>query len=254
MVETAGGVSFPIVFHDGEQDVPIGSVIVSSSTDFKNFQSDLSKMIGISSHQFTVYLAEYKMSLDFSTKIRRRIPITGKVNFGAISCEKNSFFLVVLKRSRRERRRKVTDNNEDEYYLPSATKTKAKTNQPNKKNPPENVMLLRRNAGIENEMLSGFISPAMDRYDYEERIRKLQLERENYSTRVGLRNLTVGGDGDGGWNGTAKSKTTACRDCLSARETGVAVGFHCCANDAVTAGFRSHAGPIARPIKESEPN
>lgn len=92
MAETVEGVSFPIVFHDGERDTNIGSVIVSSSTEFKNFQSLLSKMIGISSHQFTVYLAEYKISLDSSTKIRRRIPITGKVNFSAISGEKNSFF------------------------------------------------------------------------------------------------------------------------------------------------------------------
>lgn len=251
MAETVEGVSFPIVFHDGERDTNIGSVIVSSSTEFKNFQSLLSKMIGISSHQFTVYLAEYKISLDSSTKIRRRIPITGKVNFSAISGEKNSFFLVVLKRSRRERRRKVAHDNEDEYYLSSATKTKTKTSQ-SKKNPPENVMLLRRNTGIEKELLSGFISPVMDRYEYEERIRKLQSEKEKYLMSIRLNNLTMGGGGDGGRNGSARSETTVCRDCLSAKETGMAAGFHCCANDAVTAGFRSHAGPIARPVKESD--
>lgn len=251
MVETDGGVSFPVVFHDGERESDIGSVIVSSSTEFKNFQSILSKMIGISSHQFTVYLAEYKISLDSSAKIRRRIPITGKVNFGAISGEKNSFFLVVLKRSRRERRRKVHEN-EDDYYFASVTKTKPKTNQPKKKNPPENVMLLRRNAGIENELLSGFISPVMNRFEYEQRFRKLQLEKEKYLISVGQSNLTAGGGGDGVRNGIASSETAVCRDCLIAKETGVAAGFHCCAHDAVTAGFRSHAGPIARPVKESD--
>lgn len=251
MVETSGGVSFPVVFHDGERDADIGSVVVSSATEFKNFQSVLSKMIGISSHQFTVYLAEYKISLDSSAKIRRRIPITGKVNFGAVSGEKNSFFLVVLKRSRRERRRKVVDENESDYYFPSATKTKTKTkmNQPKKTNPPENVMILRRNAGIGTEFLSGFIAPVMDRFEYEQRIRKIRLEKEKYLMSIGATNPRFGGGGDGGWNNTARSEATICRDCLTAKESGTTAGFHCCANDAITAGFRSHAGPIARPIK-----
>lgn len=250
MVETAGCVSFPVVFHDGERDADVGPVAVSSSTEFKNFQSILSKMIGISSHQFTVYLAEYKISMDSTAKIRRRIPITGKVNFGAIAHEKNCFFLVVLKRSRRERRRKI-QGNEDEYDFSSATKTMTKTNHSKKKNPLENVMLLKRNTGIENELLPGFISPVTNRFEYDQRLWKLQLEMEKYLINIGQRNLALGGGGV--QNGTTRLKTAVCWDCLNAKETGVAAGFHCCAHDAVTTGFRSHAGPIARPVKESDP-
>ncbi|ESR43314.1 hypothetical protein CICLE_v10012818mg [Citrus x clementina] len=40
-----------------------------------------------------------------------------------------------------------------------------------------------------------------------------------------------------------------CEECVRAKETGREVGFHWCVYDAVTFGFRSPAGPIARPVK-----
>jgi hypothetical protein len=139
MVQTAGfgggggGVSFPVVFFDGERETEIGNVVVYPSLDFKRFQSLLSQKIGISPQQFSVHL--------WLPESRRKIPVTGKFIFGAISREKGCSFVVVLKRSRRERRRK---NHHDDAYpddvaffagLPASTKPA----------PPENVMILRRN-------------------------------------------------------------------------------------------------------------
>ncbi|KAL6993860.1 hypothetical protein U1Q18_011972, partial [Sarracenia purpurea var. burkii] len=70
-----------------------------------NFQSGLSQRIGISPNQITVYLV-YSKKTKSSTEIRRKIPVTGKVNFATIAKETDCFFLVVLKGSRRNRRLK----------------------------------------------------------------------------------------------------------------------------------------------------
>uniref|UniRef100_A0A2N9FCH5 DUF7138 domain-containing protein n=1 Tax=Fagus sylvatica TaxID=28930 RepID=A0A2N9FCH5_FAGSY len=74
----------------------------------KGFQSIISRKIGISPHQFSVYLAVGDEG--GGEHQHWKIPVTGKFNFAAISREKEDeerFFLVVLKRSRRERRRRT---------------------------------------------------------------------------------------------------------------------------------------------------
>lgn len=240
-----GGVSFPIVFFDGECETDIGTVLVFPSLDFKRFQSLLSRKIGISPHQFSVYLA--------SPETRKRIPITGKVNFGAISREKGCFFVVVLKRSRRERRRKSSSHNlieEDLYY--SSPASAVDLHRPIKNNPPaENFMLLRRDM----EIHPGFFSSISDRVGYETGVINYQLEKERYLMNMGLNGLlglqwtqpsTVGEESVKG------SSTAVCEDCFRAKESGTEVGFHCCVYDAVTYGFRSTVGPIARPVKRSD--
>ena len=108
MVEIAGGASVPVVFFDGERESNIGSVFVYPTLEFKGFQSIMSRKIGISPHQFSVYLAVGDEG--GGEHQHWKIPVTGKFNFAAISCEKEDeerFFLVVLKRSRHERRRRT---------------------------------------------------------------------------------------------------------------------------------------------------
>jgi hypothetical protein len=80
---------------------------LSRLSDFgiKGFQLIISRKMGISPHQFSVYLA-----VGGGEHQHWKIPVTGKFNFAAISREKEDeerFFLVVLKRSRRERRRRT---------------------------------------------------------------------------------------------------------------------------------------------------
>ncbi|KAI9076385.1 hypothetical protein K1719_041620 [Acacia pycnantha] len=56
MLKGSSGVSFSVVFFDGESTLNVGEVTVDSSMNFKNFQSDLGQKIGVSPHQLSVYL------------------------------------------------------------------------------------------------------------------------------------------------------------------------------------------------------
>lgn len=265
MVEIAGGVSVPVVFFDGESESDIGSVFVYPSLQFKGFQSILSRKIGISPHQFSVYLAAGGGGVGgdgASRHQRRKVPITAKFNFSAISSRENNsedwFFLVVLKRSRRERRRRTQsrrelheDEDEDEQQqqqrYDSSSSSMSFVQRMSKK-VPENVMLLRRNSGIESQIA---FSPIVDRVGYENRVRELLIEREKYLANMGLTRLCLGNRENGAVfvndNAAVRNGVVVCEEC-NRRE----VGFHWCVYDAVTFGFKSPAGPIARPVKGSD--
>jgi hypothetical protein len=240
MMEIADGASVPVVFSDGERETDIGNVVVHPSLEFETFQSIMSRKIGISPQQFSAYLA--------GPDTRRKIPITGKFNFAAVSREKDCFFLVVLKRSKRERRRRT--RREDERYG-----SRMSVVQRTIKKVPENVMLLRRNAGIESvQAFSGFVT-VMDRVGYENRVRELRAERDRYLMNMGLSGLCLGkGENvDVAERGvTSQNDVVECEECVRAKDSGREVGFHWCVYDAVTFGFRSPAGPIARPVKGSD--
>ncbi|WRX23298.1 hypothetical protein QQP08_015785 [Theobroma cacao] len=221
MVEAAGrggGVSFPVVFFDGECETGIGNVVIHPAMDFKAFQSILSRMIGISPHQFSVYIADGNNS-------HNRVPITGKVNFSAVSRGKDCFFLVVLKRSWRSGTRK--GKNEEPSFPAAAMK----------KELPTNVMLLRRGGGGGNNLMDARVFTGLD--EFERRVRDLQMEKERYLVNLGRVNSKF----------ERESKSSVCEECEDAKVVGRAPGFHWCVYDAVTFGFRSHAGPIARPGK-----
>ncbi|KAL5742073.1 hypothetical protein ACOSP7_028805 [Xanthoceras sorbifolium] len=68
-------------------------------------------------------------------------------------------------------------------------------------------------------------------------------KREKYLTKM----VPGGFDGHKGSNGVV----FICEDCVRDKKTGGAVGFHQCVNDTVITGFRSKAGPIARPVKRN---
>ncbi|KAE8676540.1 Nudix hydrolase [Hibiscus syriacus] len=129
-----GAVPFPVVFFDGQCEIAIGDVLVHPTMDFKVFQSVLSSKIGITPKQFTVYVAD-------SNNSRNRIPITSKVDFVAVSREKDCFILVVLKRSRWSRTRKGKNAESSSPVVAM------------KKEPPANAMLLRRANGGGNNLM-----------------------------------------------------------------------------------------------------
>ncbi|KAM3357384.1 hypothetical protein P3S68_020314 [Capsicum galapagoense] len=105
MVEGGAGPEFPVVFYDGEREMNIGSIHIYPLLQFKAFQLMLSQRIGISPNQISIYLCDRKINSKLED--RRRIPVTGKANFGIICREIDCFFLVVLKRSRKSRNRKA---------------------------------------------------------------------------------------------------------------------------------------------------
>lgn len=231
------GVSFPVVFCDGESESEIGKVVVNATLEFKRFQTMLSHKIGISPNQFSVFIS--------SPESRRRIPVTSKINFSLLCRETNCFFLVVLKRSKRERRRR-NQYHVDEFQNNECYNTASSLYTPNqiKENPLENAVFLRRGTGINH----GLAMPFAGRIEYEKRVRDLQIEKERYLMNMGLARasgLGLGQSGGGGGGGVV-----VCEACSRAEEMGTDVGFHWCAYDpVVTFGFRSPAGPISRPTR-----
>ena len=232
-----GGVPFSVVYFDGERETDAGQVMVNPSLNWKSFQYLLSQKFGISPNQFSVYLA--------SLGSNRKILMTGKVNFAAIAREKGAFFLV--KRSKRSRKNKTQnktrkDANNGDHCLQSDEK----------KNPPEKVMLLRRNVGFdEKQPFCGLNTPFVHRVEYEKRVRNLQIERERYLTNMGLSDLGYVRGSNGGEERSTRGSLVVCEECFKEKRTGRDGGFHWCVYDTVTVGFRSPAGPIARPIKSS---
>ncbi|KDP36123.1 hypothetical protein JCGZ_08767 [Jatropha curcas] len=225
------GSSFSVVFYDGEQETSLGNVVVSPSLNFKAFQSTISEKLGLSPHQFSIYMTD-------QNRRGSRIPVTGKIDFSAVSREKDCFFLVVLKRSRRERRRK--------------SREVAEIMQNNHRfDPPANMMLLRRDGNTIAINTNEFSGVDLGRAGYERRVKELQMEKERYLMNMGLgsgmvyEGLSLGSE-------RVNNRTVVCDECLMAKVMGRDVGFHWCVNDTVTFGFRSPAGPIARPIKGSD--
>ncbi|KAE9590794.1 hypothetical protein Lalb_Chr20g0111401 [Lupinus albus] len=209
-----GGPTFSVVYFDGEKETSIGDVTVGPSFNFNNFLSFLTHKIGISPHQFSVYLASFGSN--------RKVPITARVNFAAIvrdtaGVTASSFFLV--KRSKRPKRNKVRNNIGS---LNNDNNNNIITNN----HPTANVVLLRRSAAVPFTM-----SPVLSRVEYEKHMMDFQMQRERYLMR------TAGGSVCGG--------DVICEECL----TEMKGGFHPCVFDDVTFGFRSPAGPVARPIK-----
>ncbi|XVF76111.1 hypothetical protein PTKIN_Ptkin13bG0239400 [Pterospermum kingtungense] len=215
------GVPFPVVFFDGECETCIGNVVIHPAIDFRSFQSILSRKIGISSQQFSVYVAD-------RNNPHNRVPITGNVNFSSISRERDCFFLVVLKRSRRSGTRKVKNDRSSPLVMSI------------KREPPENVMLLRRDGGGGGggyNLMDARVYTGLD--EFERRVRDFQMERERYLVNMGRANFRI----------ETESKGLVCKDCENAKLVGREVEFHCCVHDAVVFGFRTRAGPIARPVK-----
>ncbi|KAL2323004.1 hypothetical protein Fmac_027383 [Flemingia macrophylla] len=213
MIDGGGSAaSLAVVYFDGSREINVGTVALDASLSFKSLLSLLSQRIGISPHQFSVYLAAVGSD--------RKIPVTAKVNLAAARRDAAAHYFFV-KRSKRSRKAPPKDANL-------------------RKMPPEKVMLLRRAAAAAGEppFRSAFAAPILDRAEYERRLRNFQMERESF-----LMSMSVGVGGGGG--------AAVCEDCLKAKTTGVDDGFHLCVLDAVTVGFRSPAGPISRPVRSS---
>ncbi|KAM7262349.1 hypothetical protein ACFE04_021426 [Oxalis oulophora] len=83
---TTTSVNFAVVLYDGLTETDIGSVaIYPDITVLKSFQMILSHKIGISAHQFTVYLSfkDHKRP-NTRPKFCRRVPITAKTDFSSL--------------------------------------------------------------------------------------------------------------------------------------------------------------------------
>ncbi|GFY97957.1 hypothetical protein Acr_12g0004980 [Actinidia rufa] len=218
MVGDGRGANFPVMFSDGEREINIGSVTIHPSLEFKTFQSGLSNKIGISPNQITVYLV-YLKNTNLPMEGRRQIPVTSKMNFAASGIDFGDYL-------------------PENEFLPS----------------PEKLLLLRRNQPyLSNPPASGYSSPRYDRIsplefsDFNERLRKLQIRRDNYEMMMESNVIaTANLDSD---SSTVSHNRPICEECEIAREKETSAPFHWCVFDTVVVGFRSPAGPIARPRK-----
>ncbi|KAL1545646.1 hypothetical protein AAHA92_22342 [Salvia divinorum] len=260
MVEGGGGPAFPVVFFDGEREMNIGEVRVNPTLEYKPFQHMLSQKIGISPNQISIYLVDRRKNpkSPFSED-RRRIPITGKVNFALICRQKECCFLVVLKRSRktRNRREKAMTGLDFADLLPGSG-----FSRPALHSAPENLILLRRNQQFpfHDQILQSEISGRNDR------LQGLGAQRENYEMAMARGNFQSSGQSSLPGTGmdlglhnyddwyastTMMMKTDArkvyCEECVNAEKNGKTASFHPCANDAVVTWLPALLGPICRP-------
>ncbi|KAL7614673.1 hypothetical protein Lser_V15G06422 [Lactuca serriola] len=223
--EESQSVVFPVILYNGERETDVGSIKIHNSLDFKQFQMMLKETIGISYNNLTTYLVDSDKSKIPSE--RRKILITGKVNFSVLVRERNCYFLVVLKRSRRDRRRKLNKQSGLEYGFAIAPSIS-----------PEYLMHLRRNPIdlIDEQMLSVY---GIGSYEF-------QMQKENYVNAVQNWSHVIYPPLNAAIHG-GRSRAL-CKDCAKAEKQGKKAAFHFCVyDDVVEGGFRSPVGPISRP-------
>ncbi|OWM79036.1 hypothetical protein CDL15_Pgr003207 [Punica granatum] len=217
------GISLPVILHDGEKEISIGYAAVRPTMKFNELQSGISQRVGLSPHQISIYLAERRLYRSWP----RKVAINAKFNFATITGGKDLYFLVFLKRSR----------------------AREKIQSFAKQRPPENVMLLRRDTAMGDQMYGGgYGVPVVDAYEYDRRVRELAAERERYLM------MTMTNSNNNNNAPLMKGvEEVFCEGCEKAKETvsEPEPDFHWCRNDAVIAGFRSRAGPVSRPGKKN---
>ncbi|GFP86525.1 hypothetical protein PHJA_000796300 [Phtheirospermum japonicum] len=253
MVEGGRGPSFPVVFFDGEREMNIGDVKINPTLEYKPFQLMLSQKIGISPNQISIYLVDRKRNPKAPfTEDRRRIPITGKVNFGLICRQKDCCFLVVLKRSRKSRNRR---EREFADFLSESNFSQP----PQMRSMPENLVLLRRDQQVPfyDQITQSELA------DLNDRLQSLRIQRENYQMAMGKGNFDSGHGMDtdsilriGDWRAAAPAaammmtnngtRKVFCEECENAARNGSTTSFHPCVNDAVITRFTPRLGPIER--------
>ncbi|XLR05357.1 hypothetical protein HN51_060237 [Arachis hypogaea] len=207
------GAPISVVYFDGDTESTLGQFTVNASFNFNKFLSFLSHKIGMSPHHFSVYLATFGTN--------RKIPITAKVNVAAIvaaesSAAASSFFYV--KRSRRPKRNRTRNKGSRNGSANNIINHNISS--------PANVVLLRRNNVVS---YAGAGVSVLSRVEYEKRLMELQMEKERFVLKM------------------ATGSGAACKHCSAGMDS----GFHWCVYDAVTVGFRSPAGPVARPVRGS---
>ncbi|KAM0053194.1 hypothetical protein Hdeb2414_s0007g00257051 [Helianthus debilis subsp. tardiflorus] len=208
---------FPVVLYDGERETNVGNIEIHPDLVYKEFQTMLSQLIGISYNNLTTYLVDSmksKMSPD-----RRKFLITGKVNFAVIVEQTNCYFLVVLKRSRRDRRKQQLVKHSyysDAHFYDDRLR---------------DLLMHRDNYNYDYNYMNMILN-SYGLYGFDSRLRTNFPRIEDAYPRV-----------------YGESNRSMCEECRIAEKQGEKAEFHLCVNDeVVVGGFRSPAGPVSRPV------
>ncbi|WVZ87763.1 hypothetical protein U9M48_034352 [Paspalum notatum var. saurae] len=254
----SAAVLLPVVFVDGDRSVDLGTVTVRPSLGVERLQAVVADRVGVAPHQISASLARPRRA--------RRVPLDDATDLAAAVAREGSgcYVLAGLRRSRRERRggRSRRDNSK-KAAAAAAEKTILKRLPPTDlaslvvvgSSPPAPGVLGGLGLGL------GLGLGRWDNNNYEAQLRELQRQREWYlMTTTGAaadpyQHLPLLPDPEDPplWSSASPRPASACPECEAA-----AAGlrgkpaFHWCVRDAVvSAGFRSHVGPIERPAKKS---
>ncbi|KAL6969633.1 hypothetical protein U1Q18_043085 [Sarracenia purpurea var. burkii] len=242
----AGSVYVPIVFMDGESK--LSGVRIYPSAKYKDFKSCLSNRLGISPNQITIHIFARKKPKN-SLMIRRKCSGTGKVSFSTVVWERDCFFLVVFKRMRGKPKPRQGGSEFSGLDSPDYIEV------------PRLVFL--DNDDDESSTDHNGV-PRLEFVDDDENLQNLQIQREKYATAIKLKsnldmisNVSLGSNSfprmeeSKGDSTLTASDRPFCQECAGGNGDGTSEPFHLCKYDAVIEGFRSKAGPIARPREGS---
>ncbi|PUZ49604.1 hypothetical protein GQ55_7G339300 [Panicum hallii var. hallii] len=224
----------PVVFVDGERTVDLGTVTVQPSLGVKKLQAVVADRVGVAPHQISAALARPRRA--------RRVPLEDGADLAAAVAREGSgcYVLASLRRARRERRGG------------RARRDKHKGSAADAAPPPEKTILKRLPPTDLASLVAAAPPAAMfGGWDYEAQLRELQRQRDWYlmstAAAAAADPCLLPLEDPPLW-----SPRLACPECEAAAAAMRQPPFHWCVRDAVvTAGFRSHVGPIERPAKKS---
>ncbi|KAF8660002.1 hypothetical protein HU200_058086 [Digitaria exilis] len=229
----------PVVFVDGDRTLDLGTVTVQPSLGVKRLQAVVADRVGAAPHQISASLARPRRA--------RRVPLEDGADLAAAVAREGSgcYVLATLRRSRRERRGGRSRRGGADKKAAAATTTPQ---------PDHHKTILKRLLPPTDlaSLVTAAPPPAVfGGWDYEAQLRELQRQRDWYLMSTAAADpylpLPPGLEDPPLW-----SPRPPCPDCEAAAAAMRQPPFHWCVRDAVvTAGFRSHVGPIERPAKKS---
>ncbi|CAN6230113.1 unnamed protein product [Urochloa humidicola] len=232
----------PVLFADGDRTVDLGTVTVQPSVGVSKLQAVVADRVGVAPHQISASLARPRRA--------RRVPLDDATDLAAAVAREGSgcYVLASLRRARRERRggrarrdKKASAHAAPGPLLPTTTE--------------EKKTILKRLPPTDLASLVAAAPPAVfGGWDYEAQLRELERQRDWYLMTTAAAapdpyNLPLVPEME---DPPLWSPRPPCPDCEAAAAAMRQPPFHRCVRDAVvTAGFRSHVGPIERPAKKS---
>ncbi|RCV14804.1 hypothetical protein SEVIR_3G009000v4 [Setaria viridis] len=223
----------PVLFVDGDRTVDLGTVTVQPSLAVKRLQAVVADRVGVAPNQISASLARPRRA--------RRVPLEEGTDLAAAVAREGSgcYVLAGLRRARRERRGGRARR--DKKAAAAAASS-----------PPEKTILKRLPPTDLASLVVAAAPPAVfGGWDYEAQLRELQRQRDWYlmSTAAADPYLPLPPELE---EPPLWSPRPPCPECEAAAAAMRPAPFHWCVRDAVvTAGFRSHVGPIERPAKKS---
>ncbi|CAO1943519.1 unnamed protein product [Urochloa humidicola] len=220
--------ALPVLFVDGDRTVDLGTV--QPSLAVTKLQAVVADRVGVAPHQISASLARPRRA--------RRVPLDDATDLAAAVAREGSgcYVLASLRRARRDRRG-GRSRRDKKPLLPTADEKKT---------------ILKRLPPTDLASLVAAAPPAVfGGWDYEAQLRELQRQRDWYlmSTAAPDPYLPLLPEME---DPPLWSPRPPCPDCEAAAAAMRQPPFHRCVRDAVvSAGFRSHVGPIERPAKKS---